>query len=90
MRECVTSTSTADPNRQPLRTNSTLCWVSSTTRLFAEADGFAHVHFHVVPRMADQPDDRKGPAIFAYLKEQPVSASRRDELAEQLRAAWPS
>ena len=64
--------------------------VKTYVMLFAEADGFAHVHFHVVPRMADQPDERKGPAVFGYLKEPPVTEARRDELAEQLVAAWPS
>jgi diadenosine tetraphosphate (Ap4A) HIT family hydrolase len=34
---------------------------------FAEATDHPHVHFHVVPRMADQPADRRGPAIFGYL-----------------------
>lgn len=35
--------------------------------LFAEAEGFAHLHIHVVPRMADQPEDERGPQIFARL-----------------------
>lgn len=35
--------------------------------LFAEAEGFAHAHFHVVPRMPDQPEDLRGPRIFALL-----------------------
>ena len=34
---------------------------------FAEAAGHPHVHFHIVPRMADQPDDHRGPKIFRYL-----------------------
>ena len=34
---------------------------------FAEAPQHPHVHFHVVPRMADQPDDHKGPDVFKYL-----------------------
>jgi diadenosine tetraphosphate (Ap4A) HIT family hydrolase len=34
---------------------------------FAEAEGHPHVHFHVVPRMADQPADRRGPQVFGYL-----------------------
>jgi diadenosine tetraphosphate (Ap4A) HIT family hydrolase len=34
---------------------------------FAEGPGHQHVHFHVVPRMADQPDDHKGPSVFKYL-----------------------
>jgi hypothetical protein len=25
------------------------------------------VHFHVMPRMADQPAERRGPGIFGYL-----------------------
>ena len=58
--------------------------------LFAEADGFAHLHLHVVPRMADQPDDRRGPDVFGYLTDgRPVSPARRDELARALLAAWP-
>lgn len=56
---------------------------------FAEKEGFAHVHFHLVPRMPDQPDDRRGPAVFGYLgvaAGECVSEQRQDELAETLRA----
>jgi diadenosine tetraphosphate (Ap4A) HIT family hydrolase len=56
---------------------------------FAEKEGFAHVHFHVVPRMPDLLDDRRGPAIFGYLgvpEGQRVSEDQRDELAAALRA----
>ena len=59
--------------------------------LFAEAEGFAHLHVHVVPRMPDQPEDRRGPAVFGYLKDgRPLPPERRDEIAEALRDAWPS
>lgn len=34
---------------------------------FAEAPGHGHVHFHIVPRMADLPDYYKGARIFNYL-----------------------
>ncbi len=34
---------------------------------FAEASNHHHVHFHVIPRMNDQPEDYKGPNIFKYL-----------------------
>jgi diadenosine tetraphosphate (Ap4A) HIT family hydrolase len=54
---------------------------------FAEAEGFSHVHFHLVPRMADQPADRRGPAVFGYLTVAPderVPAHRMDELAVEL------
>ena len=35
---------------------------------FAEHPQHPHVHFHVVPRMADQPDTHRGPQIMNYLK----------------------
>lgn len=56
---------------------------------FAEQEGFGHVHFHVVPRMTDIPDDRRGPAVFQYLNpppEQRIDDAQRDDLATTLRA----
>lgn len=56
---------------------------------FAEKDGFAHVHFHVIPRMSDLPADRRGPAVFGYLgvpEDQRVGEQRRNELAAALGA----
>jgi diadenosine tetraphosphate (Ap4A) HIT family hydrolase len=56
---------------------------------FAEQAGFAHVHFHVVPRMPDLPDDRRGPRVFAYLSAPEghrVTEQQQDELAAALRA----
>jgi diadenosine tetraphosphate (Ap4A) HIT family hydrolase len=37
--------------------------------LYAEAEGFSHLHVHLVPRMPDQPEDRRGPAVFGYLSD---------------------
>jgi diadenosine tetraphosphate (Ap4A) HIT family hydrolase len=54
--------------------------------LLAEMPGFNHVHFHVVPRMEDLPSERTGTAIFAYLKEDPLSDDDRDETALRIRA----
>jgi diadenosine tetraphosphate (Ap4A) HIT family hydrolase len=54
--------------------------------LLAEMPGFNHVHFHVVPRYDDLPGERTGTGIFAYLTEEPLSDSERDELALQIRA----
>lgn len=34
---------------------------------FAEAEGFGHLHVHLVPRAADLPDEFKGPRVFGYL-----------------------
>ena len=65
--------------------------VKTYVMLFAEAEGFAHLHVHLVPRMANQPDDRRGPRAFGYLKDdQPVAQERRDDIAEALRQAWPN
>jgi len=55
---------------------------------FAEAQGHHHVHFHVIPRMADQPQERKGPGIFSYLgvsEGERISEARMDEIAAQVR-----
>jgi diadenosine tetraphosphate (Ap4A) HIT family hydrolase len=54
--------------------------------LLAEQSGFNHVHFHVVPRMDDLPSERSGTAIFAYLKEDPLSDNDRDEIALRIRS----
>lgn len=52
---------------------------------FAEAEGFSHVHFHVVPRMADLGEEVRGPRVFGMLG-RPASASvtpeEMDTLAE--------
>ncbi|GAB3938861.1 hypothetical protein GCM10027614_19830 [Micromonospora vulcania] len=56
---------------------------------FAEQEGFAHVHFHVVPRMPDLPDERRGPRIFGYLgvpEDDRFGEQQQDELATALRA----
>ena len=58
--------------------------------LLAEADGFAHLHFHVVPRMPDQPAEERGPRIFARLgapADEQVQQPERDRLARDIREA---
>ena len=55
---------------------------------FAEAAEHPHVHFHIVPRMADQPEARRGTGIFGYLgvpEDERVSAARMNEIAAQIR-----
>jgi diadenosine tetraphosphate (Ap4A) HIT family hydrolase len=55
--------------------------------LFAEAEGFAHLHVHLVPRYADTPPDRRGPAVFGYLGAPPddwFGGPERDDLARRL------
>jgi diadenosine tetraphosphate (Ap4A) HIT family hydrolase len=57
--------------------------------LFAEAEGFAHLHLHVVPRSDDLPEKYRGPAVLEYLKGPPLGDLQRDDLALRLRTAWP-
>ena len=55
---------------------------------FAEAAEHPHVHFHVIPRMAGQPDERRGPRVFGYLgvpEEEQVSEDRMNEIAAMIR-----
>lgn len=56
---------------------------------FAEHPDHPHVHFHIVPRMADQPPDRKSTQIFGYMgvpDEERVSEAEMNAFAEQVRA----
>ena len=48
----------------------------------AEAVGFEHIHFHVVPRMENIPTAYMGSKIFAYLKCQEMQPIARDEVAQ--------
>jgi diadenosine tetraphosphate (Ap4A) HIT family hydrolase len=53
---------------------------------FAEAEGFFHVHFHVVPRSPDLPQELRGPRIFQMMQPDrpPVTEPRMDEIAREL------
>lgn len=56
---------------------------------FAEAEGFSHVHFHIVPRMAELPQEQRGPGVFAWLRApepEHVTAEQADRMALALRA----
>lgn len=62
---------------------------------FMEAPGYRHVHFHLVPRAADQPEELRGPGVFELLR-RPVSEhlapEQADVVARKVRAAlrgWP-
>ncbi|MEU5059329.1 MULTISPECIES: HIT family protein [unclassified Streptomyces] len=56
---------------------------------FTEAEGFSHVHFHVVPRPPDLPRERRGPGVFAMLgrpEGEWVTDGEADRMARALRA----
>jgi diadenosine tetraphosphate (Ap4A) HIT family hydrolase len=57
---------------------------------FSEAEGFEHLHVHLVPRMPDQPADRTGPQVFGYLgagAAARVPEDEQDRLARLIAAA---
>lgn len=61
--------------------------VKTYTVLFAEHPEHPHVHFHVVPRAADLPDDRRGKCVFKYLgvaEQDIVPLEARNALAAEL------
>ncbi|MFF9980064.1 HIT family protein [Streptomyces erythrochromogenes] len=56
---------------------------------FAEAEGFAHVHFHIVPRTADLLPEHRGPGVFGLLRrpeQEWVTAEQADRMAHALRS----
>lgn len=53
-----------------------------------EAEGFSHVHFHLVPRAADFPVELRGPNVFDLLRRptnEQVSETRMNEIALTVR-----
>ncbi|SEG48365.1 Diadenosine tetraphosphate (Ap4A) hydrolase [Thermomonospora echinospora] len=55
---------------------------------FAEAEGFGHVHFHIIARSGHMPAELRGPKVFTLLgrpDEEDLSTEQRDELALQIR-----
>jgi diadenosine tetraphosphate (Ap4A) HIT family hydrolase len=58
---------------------------------FSEAEGFSHLHVHLVPRMPEHPAQARGPAVFSFLSDDEsewIPGERRDELALALRSAY--
>ncbi len=51
--------------------------------LFAEAEGFAHIHFHLIPRATNLPAELRGPAVFQLM----AKAHAEGNLADPLEAA---
>jgi diadenosine tetraphosphate (Ap4A) HIT family hydrolase len=57
---------------------------------FSEAEGFSHLHLHLVPRMPDHPEETRGPRVFAYLdpdEAQWLPEANRDDIALRVRTA---
>lgn len=57
---------------------------------FSEAEGFSHLHLHLVPRLPNHPEDARGPKVFAYLADDQarwLPTSERDKIGLAVRAA---
>jgi diadenosine tetraphosphate (Ap4A) HIT family hydrolase len=57
---------------------------------FSEAEGFSHLHLHLVPRLPDLPEDARGPRVFTYLTDDRarwLTETERDAIAYSVRAA---
>ncbi|MGC0274467.1 HIT family protein [Pseudactinotalea sp. Z1739] len=53
------------------------------------AEGVSHVHFSLVPRRIDFPEDRVGPASLGFnSKDEPLSDDQRDEIALKVERTW--
>jgi diadenosine tetraphosphate (Ap4A) HIT family hydrolase len=55
---------------------------------FAESPDHPHVHFHIIPRMADLPENDRSIQIFKYLgvpEEKRVSEEAMDAIAGKVR-----
>lgn len=55
---------------------------------FAEHPNHPHVHVHIVPRMVDQPETRRGPRIMEYAgvaEDERVDEATMNMLGEQVR-----
>jgi diadenosine tetraphosphate (Ap4A) HIT family hydrolase len=58
--------------------------------LFAEAEGFAHLHFHVVPRDPGMALELRGPRVFGYMgrdQAEHVPDATMDKVAAAVTAA---
>ena len=58
---------------------------------FSEAEGFAHLHLHLVPRRPDHPAGARGPAAFTLMADdesQWLPEAERDRIALALRHAF--
>lgn len=59
---------------------------------FAEAAEHPHVHFHIVPRQADMPEDRRSVQVFNYLgvpESERVSEASMNDIARELQRILP-
>jgi diadenosine tetraphosphate (Ap4A) HIT family hydrolase len=53
---------------------------------FAEAEDFEHLHIHVLPRLRDLPEERRGSRIFLGIQDlESIDITEMDRVADELR-----
>lgn len=62
--------------------HSTLYCKKEYCMCFAEVEKFYHIHFHIVPRANDLPDELKSSKIFSMLKVDEADSIPREEIIE--------
>ncbi len=55
---------------------------------FAESAEHTHVHFHVVPRMADFSDEQRATKVFSFLEQDPIASEEMDRIALAVKAEF--
>lgn len=55
--------------------------------MYMEAEGFAHLHVHLIPRFAGTAPDRRGPRIFEYLRESTTLGRNLGDISDAARVA---
>lgn len=55
--------------------------------MFMEAEGFAHLHVHIIPRFEDTPPECRGPRAFEYLRAANQTGVSQDSVDEACRIA---
>jgi diadenosine tetraphosphate (Ap4A) HIT family hydrolase len=55
--------------------------------VFAESAAAQHVHVHLIPRASDLPPERRGPAVFEYLRQTADGGENLADVAEAARVA---
>jgi diadenosine tetraphosphate (Ap4A) HIT family hydrolase len=53
---------------------------------FAEAKDFEHLHIHVLPRLRELPEERRGPRIFLSIQDlESIDTTEMNRVADELR-----
>lgn len=55
--------------------------------MYMEAEGFAHLHVHLIPRFEETPAERRGPHVFEYLRDASQSGENQADVGQATEVA---